>query len=199
MLLSAFRKAHVTALTGNRAVDADEDDVVSLTALAADLDMDRRSLASHIQRSRSGRWWAAWEAPRLLRYDPDGRNRARDRRTAEQGRSWRTTRIRGWKCRRCCLPVISPLCRMYRVMLAEGGEISASPGRRHPPLIVLPGYQRGHREIHLLLRRRRRPVGDVAVAILKGKSVSGALMTHRAFGFISRWTVAIEPPSVISR
>ena len=45
MLLSVFRKAHASVLTGT-SLDADSEDSVSLTALAADIGVDRRGLAS---------------------------------------------------------------------------------------------------------------------------------------------------------
>jgi hypothetical protein len=171
MLLSALRKAHFAALTKSNAVDAEDDGMVSLTALATHLGMDRRGLASLV--SALGVAGGEKRGKRRVSFDPV--------QVAEIGREIDAllTRekvgdllgIRSWE--------VSPL--LSAGYLTPITYVSGDVGRgvkfmrRQVDDILrfiatLPRVPTGtSRKFRAYCRAERRPVGDVAVAILKGE------------------------------
>ncbi|MNE02546.1 hypothetical protein D3C80_950250 [compost metagenome] len=171
MLLSAFRKAHVAALTGSRAVDADEDGMVSLTTLAADLGMDRRGLASLV--SALGAVGGRQRGKRRVSFDIAQVAEIRREIDALLTRVevGELLGIRSWE--------VSPL--LSAGYLTPIAYVSGDAGRGVKFLrrqvddilrfiATLPRVPTGtSRKFRAYCRAERRPVGDVAVAILKGE------------------------------
>lgn len=170
MLLSAFRKAHVAALTGNRAVDADEDGMVSLTTLAADLGMDRRGLASLV--SALGAVAGGKRGKRRVSFDTIQVAEIKREIDALLTRVevGELLGIRSWE--------VSPL--LTAGYLTPIAHVSGDVGRGVKFLrrqvddilrfiATLPRVPTGtSRKFRAYCRAEKRPVGDVAVAILKG-------------------------------
>ncbi len=171
MLLSAFRKAHVAALTENRAVDADEDGMVSLTTLATDLGMDRRGLASLV--SALGAVGGAKRGKRRVSFDTIQVAEIKREIDALLTRVevGELLGIRSWE--------VSPL--LTAGYLTPIGHVSGDAGRGLRFLLrqvddilrfiaTLPRVSTGtSRKFRAYCRAEKRPVGDVAVAILKGE------------------------------
>lgn len=172
MLLSAFRKVHVAALTGNRAVDGDDNGMVSLTALAADLAMDRRGLASLV--SALGQVGGGQRGKRRVCFDTTQMAEIRREIDALLTRVevGELLGIRSWE--------VSPL--LSAGYLTPIAYVSGDAGRGMKflrrqvddilrSISMLPRVSVGpSRKFRAYCRAERRPVGDVAVAILKGET-----------------------------
>ncbi|MEW9614640.1 TniQ family protein [Shinella sp. S4-D37] len=193
VLLSAFRKAHVAALTGNRAVDADEDSMVSLTALAADLGMDRRGLTSLV--SALGAVDGGRRGKRRLSFD---RSQVVEIRREVEAMLTREEvgellGIRSWE--------VSPLVAAGYLTPVERASGDAGRGLRFlrrqvdgilSSIAAIPRVAIGaSRKFRAYCRAEKRPVGDVAVAVLKGEigvlrldpKLSGFRGLHVSVGF----------------
>lgn len=169
MLLSAFRKAHAAALTGNNVFEANEDSVMSLTELAAELDVDRRGLASFV--SALGSAGEAKRGKRRLSFDRS--------QVAEIKREFQALLtgeevgellgIRSWEV----APLVTtgylvPVSRAsgdrgLRFLRRQVDEILHS-------IALIPRVSTGvSRKFRTYCRAENRSVGDVAVAILRGE------------------------------
>lgn len=171
MLLATLRKAHFAALTKSNAVDAEDDGMVSLTALAADLDMDRRGLASLV--SALGAVDGGQRGKRRVSFDTTQMAEIRREIDALLTRVevGELLGIRSWE--------VSPL--LSAGYLTPIAYVSGDAGRGVKflrrqvddilrSISMLPRVPTGtSRKFRAYCRAERRPVGDVAVAILKGE------------------------------
>jgi hypothetical protein len=169
MLLATLRKAHFAALTKSNAVDAEDDGMASLTALAADLDMDRRRLTSFI--SALGVVGGERRGKRRVSFDPVQVAEIRREIDALLTRVevGEPLGIRSWE--------VSPL--LSAGYLTPIAYVSGDAGRGMKflrrkvddilrSISILPRVSVGpSRKFRAYCRAERRPVGDVAVAIIK--------------------------------
>jgi hypothetical protein len=169
MLLTVFRKAHAAVLTRSRVLDANDDALISLTALASDLGVDRRGLASLVSAigtvdgERRGRRRVSFDSSQVaeIRREIDAlltRNEAAE-----------LLGIRGWEI----APLVSagylsPIARMsgevrgLRFLHRQVDDILRS-------LVAIPVTTSGaSRKFRAYCRAQNRRVGDVVVTILKG-------------------------------
>lgn len=171
MLLSAFRKAHAAVLTGGQAFQADGDGMVSLTELAAEIGVDRRGLSSLI--SALGSAGDAKDGKRRMSFDSS--------QVAEIKREFGALLsreevgdllgIRSWE--------ISPLSAAGYLIPVSRASCDGDRGLRFLRrqvdeilrlIALIPRVSTGaSRKFRAYCRAANRPVGDVAVAILRGE------------------------------
>ncbi len=170
MFLSVLRKAHSGVLTGSRAIDADDEGAISLTALAVDLGVDRRGLASLV--SALGRGDTEKRGRRRVSFDAS--QVAEIRREIDtlltRNEAAELLGLRGWEIG----PLVSagyltPIARIsvetrgFRFLRRQVDDILRNLGD------IQPKSFGAARKFRVYCRSTNRRVGDVAVDILKGE------------------------------
>ncbi len=169
MLLSVFRKAHSATLIGNVEVDADHDELISLTALASELGVARGGLANLVSALGTGEHEK--RGKRRVSFDAIQVTEIRREIAGLLTRSevGQLLGIRSWE--------ISPLVSadyLVPIKRVSGGTCSGVRFlRRHVDTIlsaiasipVAPGG--ASRKFRAYCRSENRAVGDVAVSILR--------------------------------